>query len=73
MNPLGKILIFTGVAIILIGVALLFFDKIPLLGKLPGDFVVRRKNFAAYFPIATSIAISLILTFVIFIINYFRK
>ena len=46
-GPLGKILILTGVAIVVLGVVLLFIDKIPLLGKLPGDFVVRNLTTAA--------------------------
>ena len=73
MNPLGKILIIAGAAIIVIGVALLFFDKIPFLGKLPGDIVVRKKNFTLYAPLATSLLLSLLLTLVFVIINWFRK
>lgn len=71
--PLGKILIITGAAIIIIGVALLFFDRIPLIGKLPGDIMIKRKNFTFYFPLATSILLSILLTVVLFIISYFRK
>ncbi len=73
MNPLGKILIVTGAAIIIIGVALLFLDKLPFIGRLPGDIVVRKKNFTIYFPLATSILLSLLLTAIFFIINIFRK
>jgi len=72
-TPIAKILIIAGAAILFFGVALLFFDRIPLAGKLPGDIVVRRKNFTLYFPLATSILISLILTLVLFVLNIFRK
>ncbi len=59
---LGKLLILLGVFIILIGIFLLIGDRIPWLGRLPGDFIVRKKNFTFYFPLATSILISIILT-----------
>lgn len=59
---LGKLLILLGVFIILIGIFLLIGDRIPWLGRLPGDFIIRKKNFTFYFPLATSIIISIILT-----------
>ena len=61
---LGKLLILLGVFIILIGIFLLIGDRIPWLGRLPGDFIIRKKNFTFYFPLATSIIISIILTFI---------
>lgn len=72
-TPIAKILIIAGAAIFIFGVALLFLDRITVAGKLPGDIVVRRKNFMLYFPLATSILISLILTLVLFVFNIFRK
>jgi hypothetical protein len=73
MSGLGRILIITGVAIIILGVALLFLDKIPFIGRLPGDIIIKRKNFTLYFPLGTSILISLLLTAILFIINLFRR
>ena len=73
LTPLARILIITGAAILILGVALLFFERIPFVGKLPGDIVVERRNFTIYFPLATSILISLILTAILFIINFFRR
>jgi uncharacterized membrane protein YkgB len=67
---LGKLLILLGVFIILIGIFLLIGDRIPWLGKLPGDFIIRKKNFTFYFPLATSILISIILTL---LFTLFRK
>ena len=61
-GPLGKMLILLGIFIILIGVLLLIGDRIPWLGRLPGDIIIKRKNFTFYFPLATSILISIILT-----------
>ncbi len=61
-GPLGKMLILLGVFIILVGLFLLLGEKIPWIGRLPGDIIIRRKNFTFYFPIVTSILISIILT-----------
>ena len=72
-GPLAKILILTGAAVIILGVILLFIDKIPLLGKLPGDIVVRKKNFTLYFPLGTMILLSVGLSLIFYIISYFKK
>jgi len=69
-GPLGKMLILLGVFIVLIGIFLLIGDRIPWLGKLPGDIIIKKKNFTFYFPIATSILISIILTL---LFTLFRK
>jgi len=69
-QPIGKLLIFAGIFIIVLGVLFLFGDKIPLIGKLPGDIYIKKKNFTFYFPIVTSILISLIISLVIYL---FRK
>jgi ribose/xylose/arabinose/galactoside ABC-type transport system permease subunit len=60
--PLGRLLIGLGALIILIGVVLLFSDKIPWVGRLPGDFHIKKDGFSFYFPLATSILISIILS-----------
>ncbi|UCC78951.1 MAG: DUF2905 domain-containing protein [Candidatus Zixiibacteriota bacterium] len=72
-GPLAKVLILTGAAIIILGVLLLFIDKIPLLGKLPGDIMIRKKNFALYIPLGTMILLSVGLSLILYIISYFRK
>ena len=64
LGDLGKILIFLGLVIVLLGVFLLIFGKIPFLGKLPGDIYISRKNFTIYFPLATCILLSLILSLI---------
>jgi uncharacterized membrane protein YkgB len=69
-GPLGKMLILLGVFIILIGVLLVIGEKIPWIGRLPGDIIIRKKNFTFYFPIVTSILISIILTL---LFTLFRK
>ncbi len=70
LGPLGKMLILLGVFIILIGVLLVVGEKIPWIGRLPGDIIIRKKNFTFYFPIVTSILISILLTL---LFTLFRK
>ena len=62
MAPIGKSLVFAGIAIIVVGLALWGFSSVPYVGKLPGDIYFRRGNFTFYFPIATCILISIVAT-----------
>jgi hypothetical protein len=73
MTSLGKLLITFGVVLVGLGLLMTFFDKIPFLGRLPGDIHVKRENFQFYFPIVTSIVLSLILTLILWLISYFGK
>jgi len=66
----GKIMIFAGIFLLVIGLLLLFGDKIPFIGRLPGDIYIKKKNFTLYFPIVTSILLSLLISFIIYL---FRK
>jgi hypothetical protein len=70
MADFGKFLILFGTVVVVVGVILLLSPKIPWLGRLPGDILIRRKYFTFYFPLATSIILSVILTV---LINLFRK
>jgi len=70
MPAIGKLLIFAGAILIVAGLAFLFADKIPLLGKLPGDIYIKKERFSFYFPITTSIIISIILAI---LFSLFRK
>ncbi len=62
MQEIGRMIVVIGVLLIVVGVLLIFSDKIPWIGRLPGDILVRRKNFAFYFPIATCILLSILIT-----------
>lgn len=66
---IARFLIITGFVIIILGALLLLSGKIPWIGKLPGDFVIQRKNFIFYFPLATSILLSLLLTLIFWILG----
>jgi hypothetical protein len=70
LGALGKLLILLGVFIILMGLLLLLGEKIPWVGRLPGDILIKKEKFTLYFPIATSILISIILTL---LFTLFRK
>ena len=65
----GKILILLGVFIIVVGLLVFFFDRIPFLGKLPGDIIIRRKNFTIYIPLATMLLMSILLSLLLFFIS----
>ncbi len=76
MQWLGKILLITGFFILLFGALLFFAPHLPFmkyLGRLPGDIAVRRENFQFFFPVTTSIILSILLTVVFYLINLWRR
>lgn len=62
MEQIGRTLVILGLAVAGIGALLMLSGKIPWLGKLPGDILVERNNVTFYFPLATSIIVSLLLS-----------
>ena len=69
LNAFGKILIFIGIVMIVVGGLFLFGSKIPFIGRLPGDIAIQKKNFSFYFPITTCIIISIILSFIMWLLS----
>ena len=67
MSAIGRSLIVLGLVIAGVGVVLTFADKIPWLGRLPGDIVVKRDNWSFYFPLTTSIVISVVLSLILYL------
>ena len=67
MPGLGKSLIVIGLVIAAIGLLLTLAGKIPWLGRLPGDIFIKRENVTFYFPLATSILISVILSLLLWL------
>jgi hypothetical protein len=61
-DSLAKMLILCGVVLVLLGGALLLAGKVPFLGRLPGDIVIRRESWSLYVPLTTSLVISVVLT-----------
>ena len=72
MHALGKILVVAGVVFLAAGVLLMFADRIPLLGKLPGDVHIKRENVEFHFPITTTILISVLVSLVLWVVSQFR-
>ncbi len=73
MQFLGRSLVVFGIVLTLVGAALMFSDKIPWLGRLPGDIHIKRENFEFYFPVMTSIILSVLLSLILWVISYFRN
>ncbi len=74
MGDFGKILLFLGVIFIVAGAALVLLGRANLpIGRLPGDIVYRGKNTTFYFPLATSIVVSVVLSILFYVIGRFRR
>lgn len=71
MTALGKFLILFGVIFILLGIFLAFFQRIPYVGKLPGDILIRKGNTVIFFPIVTCILLSIIISLILNV--FFRR
>lgn len=73
MAGIGKILILIGSVFIVVGLVLIFAPRIPFIGKLPGDIHIKRDNFEFYFPLGTSILLSVILSGILWAISHFGR
>jgi DUF2905 family protein len=69
MAGLGKMLLVLGGVLVVVGLLLTFGPRIPGLGRLPGDIVYRKGNFTFYFPLATSLLLSLLLTAILAVLR----
>ncbi len=68
-GDIGKIIIFIGLLLVVIGFIFMLGSKLPYIGKLPGDMAIERKNYSFYFPVTTCIIISIILSFILWLFN----
>ncbi len=74
MSDLGKLLIVLGIVLVVAGVALTVLGRTNLpLGRLPGDIVYRGKNTTIYFPLATSLLVSVVLSVVLYVLTRWRR
>ena len=74
MTNVAKLLILLGAALLLAGIVLLLVARLHLpLGRLPGDILYRGKNTTFYFPLATSILLSVLLTLILYVIGKWRR
>lgn len=62
LDSLARMLILFGLVLAAVGGLILFVGKVPFIGRLPGDIYIQRKNFSFYFPLTTSILLSILLT-----------
>jgi heme/copper-type cytochrome/quinol oxidase subunit 2 len=73
MGGLGKALVIMGAVVVVVGLALMLAGRFNLpLGRLPGDITYRGKNTVVYFPITTSIIVSVVLSLLMYLISRFR-
>ena len=74
MGDLGRMLIFVGGLLLVFGLILVLAGKMNLpIGRLPGDFVYRGKHTTVFFPLMTSILLSVILSLVLYVVNRMRQ
>jgi DUF2905 family protein len=73
MDGIGRALVVAGVVILVIGLALTLGDRVPLVGRLPGDLTFRGEGWTVYAPIATSIVVSLVLTAALSLFAWFAR
>ena len=71
LENIGRVLIIAGIIIAVLGLLLVFGVRIPLLGKLPGDILIKKDSFSFYFPVVTFLLLSLILTIIVNLILRF--
>lgn len=69
LSSFGKFIFLAGILLCIVGLLFIFGSKIPWFGKLPGDILIHKKNVTFFFPITTSIIISLILTFIVYMLR----
>ncbi|GGA40365.1 hypothetical protein GCM10007416_11670 [Kroppenstedtia guangzhouensis] len=72
MNPVPKMLIFLGILLVVFGLLWHFGGRFFNLGRLPGDIVIEKENFKFYFPLMTSILISVALSLLLYLFRLFR-
>ena len=69
MNEIAKFIILMGIILVIVGVGLMILPKVPFIGRLPGDIIIKKDNFVFYFPLASSIILSIILTIIFYLIG----
>ena len=74
MPELGKLLVMVGALLVVAGVVVMLLGRMHLpLGRLPGDFVYKGKNTTVYFPLATSLLVSVVLSILLYVVSRWRK
>ena len=70
---LGKLLVVFGAVLVVVGIVVMFLGRMNFpLGRLPGDFLYRGKNTTVYFPLATSVVVSVVLSVLVYLVGRWR-
>ena len=73
MDHVGKILVMFGIILVAIGGLMILFGKFNIpIGRLPGDIIIKKKNVVVYFPLLTSLIVSVLITLILFVISKFK-
>lgn len=74
MAEFGKVIMLIGMVIVIIGFLLTFSDKLPFqLGRLPGDIIIKKEGFTFYFPLTTSILVSVVLSLLFYLFGKYIR
>jgi DUF2905 family protein len=73
LAQLGRVLVLIGAVILFFGVLLVLADRVPFIGRLPGDITIRGDGWTIYAPLATSIVLSVLLTAVLSLVAWMRR
>ncbi|HYV21501.1 MAG TPA: DUF2905 domain-containing protein [Candidatus Bathyarchaeia archaeon] len=73
LSQLGRVLVLAGAAVLFLGLVLVVADRVPLVGRLPGDITLRGNGWTLYAPLATSIVLSVLLTVVLSLVAWVRR
>jgi hypothetical protein len=68
-DGLGKLLIVAGIVLAVIGAVIVLAGRIPWLGRLPGDFRIEREHFSFYFPLTTSVLVSIVISLILWLLR----
>jgi Protein of unknown function (DUF2905) len=72
MVAVAKIIIILGIVLVVLGIVMYGVQKLPFGGKLPGDILIKRENFTFYLPLTTCIIISIVVSFVLYLVGKFK-
>ena len=70
ISSIGKMLLLFGAVMIVVGGLFMLGAKVPWLGRLPGDIYIQRKNFSFFFPVTTSILISIVISLILIFLRH---
>jgi Protein of unknown function (DUF2905) len=72
MVAVAKIIIILGIVLVVLGIVMYGVQKLPFGGKLPGDILIKRENFTFYLPLTTCIIISIVVSFILYLVGKFK-